>query len=198
MFKPSLTCLLVGLLVVGAAGVFGDVAESASGHYSRARCIQEALAPISTDIKVSVRGLPARSAALLEIRWRRASRIPPICHLHRSVGANVVVRFAKPPLPYSFSTGYPSRWLVFLGSRNKAEHGRTVYAGISVEGDALGCIRSVRAQLRYQAKAPGGVVVGQRVRSVPAHHTVSCHGTRGVKKGDTHGESRSLLARYLP
>jgi hypothetical protein len=176
MMKPSLRSFLSGLLLVGAAGFSGDVAASASAHHSRARCIEEALAPITTDIKVSVLGLPARSAALLQIGWRGASRIPPSCDLHRSVGANVVVRFAKPPQPYSFSAGYPSRWLVFLGSRNKAEHGQAVYDGISVEGDALGCVRSVRAQLRYRAVAPGGVVVGRRIRSVPAHATPSCHG----------------------
>jgi hypothetical protein len=161
--------MFLGLLVVGAVSTVAGAAGSTPGQSPRAECIREGLAPISVDVRVSVRGLPESSTPYLQIGWSGAP-IPAACRLDRSVGADVEVRFAKVPKWYSFSFGFPSRWHVFWDGKRTDRHGRTEYEGPSVEGGSLGCIRSVRARLRYQVLAPGGAVVAQRVTSVPAHY----------------------------
>ena len=165
VFKSMLLFLVVGALsaVAGAAG-------STPGESQKARCIRPGLAPISVDVRVLVKGLPESSTPYLHIGWN-GTPIPAACRLDRSVAADVEVRFAKVPRRMSFSSGFPSRWLVFWGAQRNKRHGHTEYEGQSVEGESLGCIRNVRARLRYQVLTPGGVVVAQRVRSTPAHYS---------------------------
>jgi hypothetical protein len=45
------------------------------------------------------------------------------------VAADVEVRFAKVPRRMSFSSGFPSRWLVFWGAQRNKRHGHTEYEG---------------------------------------------------------------------
>jgi hypothetical protein len=140
------------------------------GESSRVECIREGLATISVDLRVSVKGLEA-SIPFLQIGWR-GDQLPAVCGLERTVGADVEVRFAKYPKEFSFSAGFPSRWFVFLGSRQTEGHGYSDYEGPAVEAGSLGCIRSVRARLRYRVLAPGAVVA-QKVRTTRARYT-SC------------------------
>jgi hypothetical protein len=166
LFMP----VLLGLLIIGGVSTAGGAAGSTVGQSPKAACIWQGLAPISVDVRVSVRGLPEVSIPILEIGWSGAT-IPASCRLGSSVAADVEVRFSKVPKEFSFSYGYPRRWQVFRGAHRGKSHGRTGYEGASVEGEALGCIRSVRARLRYRVLTPGGAVVAQRVRSTPAHYS---------------------------
>jgi hypothetical protein len=175
--------LLLGLFLFGCASTDAVAAGSTPGAPSRTECIREGLAPISVNLHVSVRGQEA-SIPFLGISWTGVPPIPAACGLERTVGADVEVRFAKYPKEFSFSSGFPHRWLVFLGSRQTKGHGRTGYEGPTVEEGSLGCIRSVRARLRYRVLAPGHVVVARRVRSTPAHYS-SCAKTRVEQSRDT-------------
>ncbi len=152
---------------------FVNTVPAASGQphsqLQRAKCISDGLAPISAHVRVSVAGLPESSTPSLRISWS-GTPLPVACNLERSVGQDVEVRFADVPEAVSFSSGLPSRWLLFWTGKRRNSHGHAEYQGSSSEGDHLGCIKSVRARLRYRVLAPGGTVLAQRVRVVPAQY----------------------------
>jgi hypothetical protein len=79
--------MLLAFFVVGALSAVSGAAGSTPGEFQNARCIRQGLAPISVDVRVSVRDLPDSSTPYLHIGWS-GPPIPAACRLDRSVAAD--------------------------------------------------------------------------------------------------------------